>query len=101
MAIAILCQLLRVFLGWLSSGISGFAVCWLGYGLSSSPAFVAFLLPRRGSVGKVRVKCGKAKQVFSLCGQRACSQAQQVSQRDAPPVGGFEVWFFIEVRRLR
>jgi hypothetical protein len=27
--------------------------------------------------------------------------AQQVSQRDAPPVGGFEVWFFIRVQRLR
>ena len=27
--------------------------------------------------------------------------AQQVSQRDAPPVGGFGVWFFIKVRRLR
>jgi len=30
-----------------------------------------------------------------------CYQAQQVSQRDAPPVGGFEVLVFIKVRRLR
>ncbi|TSA40444.1 MAG: hypothetical protein D4R63_06120 [Methylococcaceae bacterium] len=28
-------------------------------------------------------------------------QAQQVGQRDAPPVGGFEVLVFIRVRRLR
>jgi hypothetical protein len=27
--------------------------------------------------------------------------AQQVGQRDAPTVGGFEVGFFIKVRRLR
>jgi len=35
----------------------------------------------------------------------ACSNiivhAQQVGQRDAPPVGGFEVLVFIKVRRLR
>ncbi len=30
-----------------------------------------------------------------------CLQAQQVSQRDAPPVGGFEVQFLIKVRWLR
>jgi len=30
-----------------------------------------------------------------------CYQAQQVSQRDAPPVGGFGVLFFIKVWRLR
>jgi hypothetical protein len=28
-------------------------------------------------------------------------QAQQVSQSDAPPVGGFGALFFIKVRRLR
>jgi len=28
-------------------------------------------------------------------------KAQQVGQRDAPPFGGFEIQFFIKVRRLR
>jgi hypothetical protein len=31
------------------------------------------------------------KKRFSFVGYY---HAQQVSQRDAPPVGGFEVWFF-------
>ena len=30
-----------------------------------------------------------------------CLSAQQVGQRDAPPVGGFGVLVFIKVRRLR
>ncbi len=38
------------------------------------------------------------KKRFSFVGYY---HAQQVSQRDAPPVGGFEVLFFIKVRRLR
>jgi len=50
----------------------------------------------------VRVKCGKAGLgILLLFGQSLYPQAQQVSQRDAPPVGGFGVRFFIKVRRLR
>lgn len=30
-----------------------------------------------------------------------CIPAQQVGQKDVPPLGGFEGWFFIKVRRLR
>jgi len=53
------------------------------------------LLVRFASNGKAGLD------VLLLFGQNVCSQAQQVGQRDAPPVGGFGVWFFIKVRRLR
>jgi len=46
------------------------------------------------------VCCGHFQPVWSgLCRHR--HSAQQIGQRDAPPVGGFEVLVFIRVRRLR
>jgi len=48
---------------------------------------------------KVHVKAGFG--LLLLFRQNLYLQAQQVGQRDVPLVGGFGVWFFIRVRRLR
>ena len=78
--------------GWFQSGVSG-----LCCGLIGQAALVCFSLPKPASVGKVRVKCSKAGiGLLLLFGQSLYPQAQQVSQRDAPPVGGFGVSVFYQ-----
>lgn len=62
------------------------AVSQVGWATLFCPPIIVWLISGSGQLG---------------VGQNGSSNAQQVGQSDAPPVGGFEVRFFIRVRWLR